>query len=147
MIEINFGAPVQSDYISYWALDESSGINAADFGEMLTAGKNKIQSISSAKPGDKTLLDVLIPAEDSYQGALQAGDSFDVCLDKMTQAAEEGRDTTKDMVAKVGRSSRLGERSKGVIDAGAASCCLILQTFSVTIKENLCDFNNLLEKE
>jgi len=37
----------------------------------------------------------------------------------------------------VGRSSRLGDRSKGVIDAGAASCCLILQTFAITIKENL----------
>jgi dihydroxyacetone kinase len=41
------------------------------------------------------------------------------------------------MVAKLGRSSRLGERSRGVVDAGAASCCLILQTMANTIKELL----------
>ena len=48
----------------------------------------------------------------------------------MTEAARQGRDATKEMVAKLGRSSRLGERSRGVIDAGAASCCLILETMA-----------------
>jgi dihydroxyacetone kinase-like protein len=44
----------------------------------------------------------------------------------MVQAAEKGRDSTKEMTAKYGRSRALGERSRGIIDAGAASCCLIL---------------------
>jgi dihydroxyacetone kinase-like protein len=44
----------------------------------------------------------------------------------MKAAAEKGRDATKDMVAKFGRSSRLGERSRGVLDAGAVSSCIIL---------------------
>ena len=44
----------------------------------------------------------------------------------MKRAAEQGRDATRDMVAKLGRSSRLGERSRGVLDAGAASCALLL---------------------
>ncbi len=48
-----------------------------------------------------------------------------------------GRDETKDMIAKVGRSSRLGERSRGVLDAGATSCCLILQTLATTIQDML----------
>jgi dihydroxyacetone kinase len=59
---------------------------------------------------------------------------FTECLDAMSQVAEQGRDATKDMVAKLGRSSRLGERSRGVVDAGAASCCLILQTMAQSIK-------------
>jgi dihydroxyacetone kinase-like protein len=46
----------------------------------------------------------------------------------MKIAAIEGRDSTKDMMAKLGRASRLGERSRGVLDAGATSCCLILVT-------------------
>jgi len=109
-------------------------IDATVFGQMLNATREAIQRISPAKPGDKTLMDVLVPATDAYQGALAAGKPFSGCLDAMSQAAGQGRDATKDMLAKLGRSSRLGERSRGVIDAGAASCCLILQTTANSIK-------------
>ena len=51
----------------------------------------------------------------------------------MTEAARKGRDSTVDMVAKVGRASRLGERSRGVLDAGSASCCVILETMAESI--------------
>lgn len=44
--------------------------------------------------------------------------------------AEQGKESTRDMVAKLGRASRLGERSKGHLDAGATSCCIILQTMA-----------------
>ncbi len=44
----------------------------------------------------------------------------------MQAAAVAGRDSTVDLVAKIGRASRLGERSRGVLDAGATSCCLLL---------------------
>jgi phosphoenolpyruvate---glycerone phosphotransferase subunit DhaL len=115
------------------ACDGSDAIDAAVFGRMLTAGREGIQKISEAKQGDKTLMDVLLPAEAAYQAAAQAGEAFRECLDKMAEAARQGRDATKDMVAKLGRSSRLGERSRGVIDAGAASCCLILETMAGTI--------------
>ena len=112
-------------------------LDAASFGEMLTAAKDKVQDISGAQLGDKTLMDVLLPAEESYRAALNANESFASCLDRMSEAAEKGRDATKDMLAKVGRSSRLGERSRGVIDAGSASCCLILQTLAKAIKAKL----------
>jgi dihydroxyacetone kinase-like protein len=115
------------------ACDGVESIDMAVFGRMLSSGRVGIQKISDAKPGDKTLMDVLLPAEEAYQAAAQAGESFRVCLDKMTEAAQQGRDATKDMIAKLGRSSRLGERSRGVIDAGAASCCLILETMAGTI--------------
>ena len=112
------------------------GVDAIDrtvFGRMLSSGREGIQKISDAKPGDKTLMDVLLPAEAAYHAAAQADESFIVCVDKMVEAAQQGRDITKDMMAKLGRSSRLGERSRGVIDAGAASCCLILETMAGTI--------------
>jgi len=51
----------------------------------------------------------------------------------MARAAEQGRETTKNLVAKLGRASRLGERSKGVLDAGATSCYLILKSMADTI--------------
>ena len=65
--------------------------------------------------------------------ALDEGKDFTGALADMKQAANAGRDNTKDLVAKIGRSSRLGDRSKGVIDPGAASCALILETMADTI--------------
>ena len=44
----------------------------------------------------------------------------------MNDAAERGWQSTKDLVAKIGRASRLGERSRGVLDAGATSCYFIV---------------------
>lgn len=116
------------------ATDGVENIDAAVFGQMIEGARANIQKISKAKPGDKTLMDVLVPSVDAYQAALEAGEPFGACLDAMSAAAEVGRDATEDMVAKLGRSSRLGERSRGVIDAGAASCCLILQTMAATSK-------------
>ncbi len=108
-------------------------IDAAAFGVMLSGARDKVVNISGAQVGDKTLLDVLIPSQEAYQQAVDGGASFAEALTQMSQTAQQGRDGTKDMVARVGRSSRLGERSRGVIDAGAASCCLILLTLAQTI--------------
>jgi len=112
-------------------------IDAAVFGTMLRGARDKVVNISGAQVGDKTLLDVLIPSQEAYQSALEKGASFTEALTLMSQTAEQGRDATRDMIAKVGRSSRLGERSRGVIDAGSASCCLILQTLAQGLQENL----------
>ena len=76
--------------------------------------------------GDKSLVDTLSPAVDALKQAAEAGTPFAEALTNMKNAAAAGRDSTKDMVAKFGRSSRLGERSRGVLDAGATSCCIIL---------------------
>lgn len=110
-------------------------INDEVFGEMLSSVLNDLSKISDAKAGDKTLMDCLIPAEKAYRQAHSSDSPFREALNEMKKAAIEGRDSTEDMIAKKGRSSRLGERSKGVIDAGAASCCLILCTMADTIIE------------
>jgi len=105
------------------------------FLNMVTAGLDGLCSIVEAKVGDKTLIDTLSPAKDALEEALKKGCSFALALEKMKDAAETGRDSTKDMVAKFGRSSRLGERSKGVLDAGAASCFIILSAMAESISE------------
>ena len=89
----------------------------------------------SAKVGDKTLLDALVPARDAFDAATGGRASRSPqALAAMAAAAERGRDSTKDMVAKVGRASRLGERSRGVLDAGATSCALLLGTMARTLR-------------
>lgn len=119
------------------SFEEKDTISAEDFLVGLQASLDAIRSISQAQVGDKTLMDVLIPAVDAFEKALNEDLTFSESLDRMSKAALDGRNSTIDMVAKIGRSSRLGERSKGVMDAGSASCYLILDTMTTTIKELL----------
>lgn len=116
------------------SLEDKEEIGLAEFSSAIRAAVTDIRKISPAQVGDKTLMDVLIPSADVLEKAAGEGMDFSAALDLMSAAAEAGRDSTVDMVAKLGRSSRLGERSRGVMDAGSASCCLILQTMADTIK-------------
>ena len=105
-------------------------IDAATFGRMLAAGRAVVEDLGEARVGDKTLLDTLVPASEAYQGSIDAGDPFVDALAAMVEAAERGKESTRDLVARVGRASRLGERSRGVLDAGATSCWLLLAAMS-----------------
>ena len=105
-------------------------IDAPMFLAMLEKARDELYDIVQARPGDKTLVDVLAPAIDPFSEATAGGASFADALPAMTAAAERGRDSTKEMVARYGRSRALGERSRGVIDAGSASCCLLLSTMA-----------------
>ncbi len=119
------------------AAEESKVVTAEIFGEMLKGATAAIKELGDAKPGDKTLMDVLVPAKDAYLQAITEGKNFAESLIIMDKAAEEGRDATKDLVAKIGRASRLGDRSRGVLDAGACSACLILTTFAKNFQQQL----------
>lgn len=107
------------------------------FCKMAEAGLAGIRDLVPTDIGDKTLLDALIPAVKAFRDSVADEDDFKVALEKMASAANEGRDATKDMVAKVGRASRLGERSRGVLDAGAVSCALIVLSISLKAEELL----------
>ena len=100
------------------------------FAQMLDGALAGINSLGNARVGDKTLVDTLQPSVEAFHQALDDGKSFEQALIAMSEAAERGRDSTVDLVARIGRASRLGERSRGVLDAGATSCCLILQTIA-----------------
>ena len=112
------------------ALKSTGTIDAAAFSRMLHAGLDEVQGIGGAKVGDKTLLDAYVPALEAFDSAQAAGASFADALSALAKAAEVGRDSTIDLVAKLGRASRLGDRSRGVLDAGATSCALILVTLA-----------------
>ncbi len=112
-------------------------IDAYTFGEMMEAGEASIRKIGKVEVGDKTLLDTLAPAIKKFKNEVTNGNSFKKALDAMKEEAIKGRDSTKDIVAKVGRASRMGERSKGVLDPGATSMCLLLLSMADSISELL----------
>lgn len=119
------------------ALGSAERVDPALFSRMLRAGLEGVRSIGSAEVGDKTLIDAFVPAADAFDAAIAGGSSFAEALDAMAAAAERGRDSTIDLVARIGRAARLGERSRGVLDAGATSCALILTTLANDAKSRL----------
>ena len=114
-----------------------SQLDAALFGDALAAAVANVQGMGNAKVGDKTLMDTLVPALAAYREAHAGGAGFPRCLQALSTAAAQGRDSTKDMQARIGRSARLGPRSIGVLDAGATSCCLILQCMAGSLQRQL----------
>ncbi len=108
------------------ALEDREEIDASAFLNMLLAGLAGLYEILEARPGDKTLIDTLAAACGGMQAAVDAAADFPRALEQMKAAARSGMESTKDMEAKYGRSSRLGQRSVGVLDAGAVSCYLLL---------------------
>jgi dihydroxyacetone kinase-like protein len=110
------------------------GVDATVLASMLEAGRAGVEDIGEAHVGDKTLLDTLVPATEAVRAAADRGASLREALDAMTAAAEAGKDSTLDLVARVGRASRLGERSRGVLDAGATSCWLLLGAMASAMK-------------
>lgn len=119
------------------ACKDEREIDCHVFGRMLQAALEGVQDIGGAKVGDKTMIDTLAPAQNDYAKAVVEGKTFVEALQLMVQAAERGKESTRDLVAKVGRASRLGERSRGTLDAGAISSYLILKSMADSISELL----------
>jgi dihydroxyacetone kinase-like protein len=119
------------------ALDGVEEIDAAAFERMLRHGFEEVQSIGDAKVGDKTLIDAFAPALQAFSMTAAKRDDFAAALDALIVGAEKGRDSTIDLVAKIGRAARLGERSRGVLDPGATSCAIILRSLAEGAKTKL----------
>lgn len=127
--------PLYGTFFRKMAKATKETIDKESFSEIIHAATDGISNLGNAKVGDKTLMDTLIPAVEAYDKALAQGKDFAEALTDMQDAAEKGKQSTIDMVAKIGRASRLGERSRGVLDAGATSCNLILQSIGDSIKK------------
>ncbi|MGJ3623911.1 dihydroxyacetone kinase subunit DhaL [Klebsiella pneumoniae] len=107
-------------------------IDASVLNSMFTVALAELQKLTSATPGDKTMLDALVPATQALNAALAEGQGCVASLIKMKQGAENGFNSTRKMYPRMGRASRLGERSLGHPDAGAGSCMLLLCAFADT---------------
>ena len=112
-------------------------MDAALFGEALANAVARVQAMGNAQVGDKTLIDTLVPALEAYRAAIASGVHFQQALAAMAAAAVAGKDSTKNLQARIGRSARLGPRSIGVLDAGATSCCLLLQSMASSLSRHV----------
>lgn len=95
-----------------------------------------IQQRGKGQRGDKTMLDAWIPAAEAALKATDDARGVAAMWNAILEAAETGANSTRSMVAARGRAARLGERSLGHIDPGAASAVIILRAMRDTFVEN-----------
>jgi len=103
-----------------------------DWAAALEAAVAGVQARGKAEPGDKTMIDALIPGRDALKAALAEGATFEDALRQSAEAAEQGMRDTVPLVARKGRASYLGERSAGHQDPGATSSHLLLEAAAET---------------
>ena len=110
-------------------------LDLAGWADALEAGAKGVQARGKAEPGDKTMMDALLPAVAALREAEQDGAALGDALRRSTAAAEEGMRATVPLEARKGRASYLGPRSVGHQDPGATSTHLLLSAATATFGE------------
>jgi dihydroxyacetone kinase-like protein len=111
-------------------LGDATEVDDQRLAAALRAGYDSVVARGKAQLEDKTMLDAWHPALEALDAALAGGKELGPALDEAAAAAEEGTKATIPMVARKGRASYLGERSRGHQDPGATSTHLILKTLA-----------------
>lgn len=101
-------------------------LDAAGYATWLSAAAAQIQARGKAKPGDKTMVDAIVPAAEAAEAAVPEG--LVAVAEAAAAGAHEGKDSTVDMVATFGKAKALGDRAKGHPDPGALSTTILLDT-------------------
>jgi dihydroxyacetone kinase-like protein len=104
-----------------------SELGPAEWAAALEAAVKGVQARGKAEPGDKTMVDALLPALEALKAAVAEGAALPEAAARAAAAAEEGMKATVPLVARKGRASYLGERSAGHQDPGATSSFLLLK--------------------
>ena len=102
-------------------------LSAQEIADLFAAGLEELGFATSAKVGDKTFMDALIPAIEALKAHAAEGEA--AMFAAAAAAAKAGSEATAQMQAKFGRAKNLGARSIGPIDAGSASNADIWASF------------------
>lgn len=112
-----------------------SPATAQAMAQACAAGLQAVCAAGEASPGDKTLVDVFAPFVQALEEAAGDGRSLAEAWQRALTAAARGADSTRGMLARKGRAARLGERSLGHVDPGAASLLILLQAAGGVLNE------------
>nr|XP_018911123.1 PREDICTED: triokinase/FMN cyclase-like [Bemisia tabaci] len=109
------------------------GTSASDWASAWKSGIDCILKYSSARLGDRTLLDVLIPACEVFEDSLETSDSIKVVLQRVIDEANIACEKTSKMKARAGRASYVNAAYVSDVDAGAYGVTVILQAIKESI--------------
>jgi dihydroxyacetone kinase phosphoprotein-dependent L subunit len=108
---------------------QDEAVDASSLALAIAQALATLQRLGQAEPGDKTMIDTLAPFSAALIGAAVSGLPIPEAWAAALPAAAAGMRSTTDMISRRGRASRLGERSRGVQDAGATSIYYVLRAF------------------
>ncbi|MCU1477740.1 MAG: dihydroxyacetone kinase [Subtercola sp.] len=114
------------------SLKGNDDISSADAVAALRAAIEGIKKRGRSDVGDKTLLDALVPAVDTLEASLDAGEPAAVAVQKMAETARIAAEATSVLEARRGRASYTGERSIGSVDAGAVGVAVLIEKVAET---------------
>jgi dihydroxyacetone kinase-like protein len=98
--------------------------------EALLRGVSGVGRRGRSRVGQKTMLDTLVPAVDRLRAEVAGGRDLPVAAARAAEAAADGCESTRGMVAQRGRASYLGERAIGHLDPGAVSSRLLVEALA-----------------
>jgi dihydroxyacetone kinase-like protein len=101
--------------------------------DMLVAVAEGIRDRGKAQRGDKTMLDVWLPAAEAATACVANGQSKREFWQSVEEAAENGAAATATMIATKGRAARLRERSLGHSDPGAVSAVMLIKAIATVL--------------
>lgn len=117
------------------AIVEKDSLTQAGFSDAYMQGVEAVKKRGKSDAGEKTMLDVLIPVAEVMQQGVVSADKLAVFLENVSQAAVQGMESTKDMLATKGRASYLGDKTIGHIDAGARTSQLMICAMVEVLQE------------
>ncbi|MGN7252998.1 dihydroxyacetone kinase subunit DhaL [Arthrobacter sp. SAFR-014] len=121
------------------ALGNRDSYAAGDAAAALTAFSNAITDLGKAEPGDKTMVDALLPFRDAFKEAFDGGASLSGALTAAAAAATEAARQTADLRPLKGRARPLAEKSLGHPDPGAVSFGLIAERVATYLASDAAD--------
>ena len=102
--------------------------------DALEAGVDMIRKRGKSDAGEKTMLDVLVPVCEALRDGVSRSLPIARILDRVSDAAGRGLESTRPLRARKGRASFLGERSIGHLDPGARSSQLLVDSVCATLR-------------
>ena len=116
-------------------LGDAEAVEDGELAAALRAGYEGVVARGKAQLEDKTMLDAWHPALEALDAALAGGSDLGQALDQAERAAEAGMKATIPLVARKGRASYLGERSRDHQDPGATSTHLLVKALADVVNE------------
>ncbi|KAA0088957.1 DAK2 domain-containing protein [Paraburkholderia sp. T12-10] len=111
----------RDNYVDKHRLADHKTPTALDWAAAMRGAADAIGELGGAKPGDRTMLDALVPAVDAFERELKSGYDANKAWAAAVSAAESGASDTAHMAPRAGRASYLGARAIGSPDGGAVA--------------------------
>jgi D-erythrulose 4-kinase len=110
--------------------------DATTVAEGVRAGYGALTALGGAKPGDKTMVDALLPFIETLEAAVAAGSPLSTAWVSAADTASSAAAETARLRPQVGRARPLAEKSIGTPDAGAVSMAVCLRAVGTVLEGN-----------